>query len=70
MNRVKRDKDYLTGRIKEQVTLTRREKSLSQIRVLEIIPGISPEIIIKEQILKIRHNKILQHQKPGICLTI
>ena len=30
----------------------------------------SPRIIIKEKILRIKHSKIIHHQKAGICLTI
>ena len=70
MNRVKREKSYLIGRIKELVTLIRREKGLSKIRVLEEILRISPRLAIKVQILKIKNHKILQHQKAGTFLTI
>ena len=69
-NKVKREKAYLTRRIREQVTLIRREKVLSLIKVLEIALGISLKVIIKEKILRIKHSKIIHHQKAGICLTI
>ena len=67
MNRVRREKVYLNRRIRRQVTLTRKEEGLSQIRVLGINLRIS--ITIREQILKIKYGIILQHQKTGICLT-
>ena len=54
MNKVKREKAYIIGRIREQVTLTKREKVLCLIKVLEIILEIYPRIIIKEQVLKIK----------------
>ena len=69
-NRVKREKAYITRRIKEQEILIKRERVLSQIKVLEIILGISPRITIRKKILKIKHKKILQHQKAGKFLTV
>ena len=69
-NRVKRKKAYLTGRIREQVTLIKRENVLSPIKVLEIILGISPRIIIKERILKIKHKKVLQHPVGARTLKV
>ena len=69
MNRDRRDKIYLTGRIRRQVTLTKKEEGLSQKRVLGIIIINSPRITIKEKILKIKYHIILQHQKVGIFLT-
>ena len=59
MNRVRRDKFYLIGRIRRQVTLTKKEEGLSQIRVLGIILRNSPRIIIKEKLLKIKYHRIL-----------
>ena len=69
MNKVRKEKVYLTGRIRRQVTLTRKEEGLSKIRVLGINLIISLRITIRDHILKIKHHKILQHQKAWICLT-
>ena len=70
-NKVKiREKAYLTEKIKEEVTLSREGKVLSLIKYLEIILGILLRIIIKEHILKVKHNKTLQHQKAETCLII
>ena len=74
MNRVKREKSYQTGKIREQVPLTKREKGLSLIKVLGIIIEISLEINIKEHILKIRIKdmpnnfvKNNEHKEPIKC---
>ena len=69
MNWVRKAKVYLTRRIRRQVTLTRREEGLSQIRVLGINLKISLRITIRELILKAKNHIILQHKKEGICLT-
>ena len=69
MNRVRKNKVYLTRRLKRQVILTRREEGLSQIRVLGVNIRISPRITIRDLVLKIKHHRILQHQEEGICLT-
>ena len=71
MNKVKiREKAYLTRKIKEQVTLSREGKVLSLIKASEIIPEISLRIFINEHILKVEHNKTLQHQNADIFLII
>ena len=44
---------------KRTCNFDRKRKGFMSNKFLEITTGISPEIIIKEQILKIRHNKIL-----------
>ena len=70
MNKAKiRKKAHLNRKIKE-VTLRREGKVLGSTKVSEIIPEIFLRIIIKEQILKVKHNKTLQHQKEEICLII
>ena len=70
MKRVEREKVYLTRRIREQATLTRRENGLSLIKFLEIILKISARITMKEHIFKIKNSKILPYQKAGIFLII
>ena len=64
------NKAYIIGKIKEQVTLIRKEKVLSLIKASEIILRNFPRIIIKEHILKVKNNKTLQHQKAEIFLII
>ena len=45
-----------------------RRKGFNPIKSLEIILRISLRIIIKEQILKVKHKKTLHHQKENTCL--
>ena len=68
-NKVKiREKAYLTG--KKKVTLNIEGKVLSLIKASERIPKFFLRIIIKKHILKVKHNKTLQHQKTETCLII
>ena len=68
MSKIRKEKLYLTGRIRRQVTLTRKEEGLIQIRFLGINLRISLRITIKEHILKIKYHIILQQQKEGTFL--
>ena len=66
---LRKEKVYLTGRLKRQVILIRREEGLSQIRVLGVNLVTYPRITIRKLILRIKYPSILQNQKEGICLT-
>ena len=71
MNKAKiKEKVYLIGRLKEQIILNKEEEALSPTEISEIIPEIILRIIIKEHILKVIHNKILQQQRREIYLII
>ena len=71
MSKVKiRENEYLTGKLKEQITLSREGKVLSLIKASERIPKFFLRIIIKKHILKVKHNKTLQHQKAEACIII
>ena len=70
MSGVKGEKTYLIERIREKVTLIRKEKVLSLIKASKINLEISLGIIIKENILRVKHRKKLQYQKAETCLII
>ena len=65
-----RNNTYLTGKVREPVTLIIKENVLILIKASEIILRIFLRIIIKEQILKVKHSRTLQHQKVEKCLIL
>ena len=71
MNKAKVGKKaYLTGRVKEQVILSKEGKALIPAEVSETVPETILRILIKKHILKVIHNKILQQQRTYNYLII
>ena len=71
MNKAKiKENVYLTERVKELIILNKEEKALSPIEILERIPETIIRMLTKGQTLKVKHNRILRHQRIDTYLKI